>query len=497
MSDSTTEQRSWRAVCHSWLTDGICILGLTTFTLVALAWAFRGLLFLPCLLLIGLAGGGALAVGHCWGRNKLRWMDTASVQLVDRQVLRHFMFGFWAVTAAAMLLEVLLVLLAALLLSPLLPQGGLADVAQAATATEGKEVSFGLIAGVFFMAFVVAAGSEELGKAWAVRYAHLHKCCACCCSARQQGLAGGSSLVPPPPPRSTASASTSASPAAAAPGGDSGLAAQPQAQNLPTRTLVLQPRPYVPRVTLSLFVAVAAGFSTSENILYVLGPYMAPTATGASVVHSGALVQSLQHIHRFTGLEPLQMPSPLPRRRLGGDESPAAGQTSTQTVPPPPEPTAGSLALFALARVTLSLPLHLLCALLTAFAFVELDADGVQGGAPSARAWLGGLTQGVLLHGTFDFVLMLLGVLLPGRVSDGWAEGLPIVAAAGMMLGGIGWTYKRWKRDIQPMLGAFEAPLGVSAVLQGGYAQLSTAVAPNSGEDDTEHTSEGIELTGV
>ncbi len=496
-----------RPVARAWLTDGVGMIFIALSVLALVTIAVFDAATIPALLLLCAAGMAAVCLGHVCGREKLQWMDADAIQLVDKQVFRHFALGCCGVTALASIAELIISLIGALIAAVLigLDPSTIQKVAKSMEDNQKHEPTFGAILAVFFIAFVVAAGTEEAGKAWGVRCAQLRRCCAVCSSTQgtqTTQTTGSSGLLPPTPPR-TASATATARPSTATSGENAATPSRRGAQQLEKNTCVLQPTPHVPRVTIALFVAVAAGFSTAENMGYVFGNELAlaqqpaadPPVQDAVLMPTASYIVRpmmhplLRHLQQWTSATPHRSPDSPGVRHLAEPGDPieyiADPRSSAQRT--------GDMLLFACARVALSLPLHVLCAVLTAFAYLEVDVHVAGGGTPPRNAWFKGMSQGVLLHGIFDCVLILLALFLPGRVPGLWAELLPIIAAAAMMIAGAVWTARRWKRDIQPLLQAYEAPLGVVG-LQGGYAQLDTAAAPEGGDDADEG---GVELTDV
>jgi hypothetical protein len=179
-----------------------------------------------------------------------------------------------------------------------------------------------------------------------------------------------------------------------------------------------------PRVTRALLIAAAAGFSTVENLGYVMGPLVA-------------------YGLRAFGARP-------------GSNDPVN------------ESTLGDKALLSVGRVLLSLPLHCICALLTAIATVKRDREmrayvawaqtrahlarigqaAPASAAPRVRPWPLVLLPAILLHGAYDFVLMLFAALtLTGSVDadSAWGVVATVVMALGFVVAGAVVAVRGWR----------------------------------------------------
>ena len=446
----------------------------------------------PALLIIQLAGASVLYWGHFRHRHALAWMDAPAVSLVHSQVLRHFAFGALVVTFLSSITEgaLLVAWLVGLTYLTGQAQADPSAVLTADTPSTAQPISASLIASLAFLAFVVAGGVEEAGKAWAVR-------CHCrrACSRSQAPTEGQQGATAPQRGAGQSPRGPGAPPPPSRP-----LRPQPIAQRLPTDCAVLQPRPHVPRVTVALFIAVAAGFSTAENMAYVFGDRIAQASSDAP--SSSTALWSAPHL----------APSPLANglwRQLQAPQTP----TAASAAPPPPTASWGDrclgMVLFAGSRALLSLPLHVMCAMLSAFAFLEVDVavDALTLAGQDTAAfsgpwpWLRRMWPAIALHGTFDFLLMVGAAVMPGRVGELTSLLVSLAIACVMVVLGIALIRWRW-RSVKAIVQGFEqaVPASAGSAGQGEYASLLTAAATADAaeeEDDVEASpTVDIELAG-
>eukprot|EP01138_Halocafeteria_seosinensis_P006709 gb/GECG01006858.1/.p1 GENE.gb/GECG01006858.1/~~gb/GECG01006858.1/.p1 ORF type:complete len:525 (+),score=50.08 gb/GECG01006858.1/:1-1575(+) len=255
------------------------------------------------------------------------------------------------------------------------------------------EVSLAVIVFLLLTAYVVAGLTEEAVKLLVLRYR-----CSRSRGVRPVDFAAGAST--------SVAGHTSAD--ATAPPQNSGAQAPliPESMNFYTTPLqeqpggvCTQPKPYHPYATVALLMAVGAGFSTMENLFYVfpIDTNGGPNATGKTRPHVPGFSDKMFN---------------------------------------------------SVGRVFISLPIHIICATLTAIRLgerdrqkAELEQQPERANPLKALSYLVALLPAVLFHGTFDAVLMILAALQYNNLA------VMIAFTIFMVASGLCLVYAYWRRS--------------------------------------------------